>query len=60
MNRIRAMVEITNPTRYNDAKAPGAPDSLVDPALAIMRALDAVAYAPNRRGMILYALHKIT
>lgn len=39
MNRITAMVEITNPTKYNDAQVPSAPDSLVGPALSIMRAI---------------------
>ena len=60
MNRITAMVEITNPTRYNDAAVPGSPDSIVDPALSIMRALNVVEAGHYHEGRVVYALHKIT
>lgn len=60
MNRITAMVEITNPTKYNDAQVPSAPDSLVDPALSIMRAINSYELRFNYGGRVVYALHKIT
>lgn len=60
MNKLRVLVEVHNPSKYNDAGVPGAPDSIVDPALSIMRALNAFEYGHYHRGMILYALHRIT
>lgn len=60
MNKIRTMVEITNPTKYHDAQVPSAPDSLVDPALSIMRAINSHEFWFNYGGRVVYALHKIT
>ena len=60
MREINTMVEMANPTKYNDAQVPGAPDSLVDPALSIMRAINSHEFRFNYGGRVVYVLHKIT